>query len=35
MIKKKYLEKSKPPPKTTKAQGSMLPGRGNFIDNII
>jgi hypothetical protein len=35
MTKKKDLEKPKPPPKITKAQGSMLPGRSTSIDNII
>jgi hypothetical protein len=35
MTKKKDVEKTKPPPKITKAQGSMLPGRSTFIDDII
>jgi hypothetical protein len=35
MTKKKDLEKPKPPPKITKAQGSVLPGRSTFIDDII
>jgi hypothetical protein len=35
MTKKKDPEKPKPPPKSTKAQGSVLPGRSTFIDNII
>jgi hypothetical protein len=34
MTKKKDLEKPKPPPKITKAQGSMLPRRSAFIDDI-
>jgi hypothetical protein len=35
MTKKKDLEKPKPPPKITKAQGSMLPRRSTLIDDII
>jgi hypothetical protein len=35
MTKKKDLEKTKPPPKITKSQGSMLLGRSTFIDDII
>jgi hypothetical protein len=35
MTKKKEPEKPKPPPKTTKSQGSVLPGRNTFIDDII
>jgi hypothetical protein len=35
MTKKKDLEKPKPPPKITKAQGLVLPGRSTFIDYII
>jgi hypothetical protein len=35
ITKKKDLEKPKPPPKITKAQGSVLPERNTFIDNII
>jgi hypothetical protein len=35
MTKKKDLEKLKPPPKITKAQGPVLPGRSTFIDDII
>jgi hypothetical protein len=35
MTKKKDIEKPKPPPKITKAQGSVLPGRSTFIDDII
>jgi hypothetical protein len=35
MTKKKDLEKPKPPPKITKAQGLVLPGRSTFIDDII
>jgi hypothetical protein len=35
MTKKKDLEKPKPPPKITKAQGPVLPGRSTFIDDII
>jgi hypothetical protein len=35
MTKKKEPKKTKPPPKDTKYQGSVLPGRNTFIDNII
>jgi hypothetical protein len=35
MTKKKDLEKPKPPQKITKPQGSVLPGRSTFIDDII
>jgi hypothetical protein len=35
MTRKKDLEKPKPPQKTTKTQGSMIPGRSTFIDEII
>jgi hypothetical protein len=35
MTKKKDLEKTKPPPKITKAQGSVLPRRSTFIEYII
>ena len=35
MSRKKDLEKPKPPPKITKTQGSMIPGRSTFIDEII
>jgi hypothetical protein len=35
MTKKKDIEKPKAPPKTIKSQGSMLPGRSTFIDDII
>jgi hypothetical protein len=35
MTKKKEPEKPKPPPKTTKSQGSVAPGRSTFIDEII
>jgi hypothetical protein len=35
MTKKKDLEKPKPPPKITKTQGLVLPGRSNFIEDII
>jgi hypothetical protein len=35
MTKKKYLEKPKPPPKITKAQGPVLLERSTFIDDII
>jgi hypothetical protein len=35
MTKKKDIEKSKPPKKITKSQGSVLPGRSTFIDDII
>jgi hypothetical protein len=35
MTKKKEPEKPKPPPKTTKSQGPVAPGRSTFIDEII
>jgi hypothetical protein len=35
MTRKKDLEKPKPPPKTTKNQGSVIPRRSTFIDEII
>ena len=35
MNKKKDHEKWKPPPKTNKAQGSVLPGKSTFIEDII
>jgi hypothetical protein len=35
MNKKKDLEKTKLPPKMTKAQGLVLPRRSTFIDKII
>jgi hypothetical protein len=35
MTRKKDLEKLKPPPKITKTQGSVIPGRSTFIDEII
>jgi hypothetical protein len=35
MTKKKEPEKLKPPPKTTKSQGPVPPGRSTFIDEII
>jgi hypothetical protein len=34
MTQKKYLEKPKTPPKITKSQGLVLPGRSTFIDDI-
>jgi hypothetical protein len=35
MTKKKEPEKLKPPPKNTKSQGPVPPGRSTFIDKII
>jgi hypothetical protein len=35
MTRKKDLEKPKPPQKITKTQGSVIPGRSTFIDEII
>jgi hypothetical protein len=35
MTKKNEPEKPKPPPKTTKAQGPVLPGRSTFVNDII
>jgi hypothetical protein len=35
MTRKKDLEKPKPPPKTTKTQGPVIPRRSAFIDEII
>jgi hypothetical protein len=35
MDEKKDFEKPKPPPKITKSQGSVLPRRSTFIDDII
>jgi hypothetical protein len=34
MNKTKESEKPKPPPKTTKSQGLMAPGRSTYIDEI-